>query len=182
MKNILIVLFVLLSFSTCSKSDCADKVCLNGGECIDGTCECNEIWTGSDCSEQLIPRFAVVTNVRVLNYPELNMLGNPWDDNDDPDITFEVFDNSNEIYDYGNFLSNVTPGTVQDFKVDLGDLKMNTRRYYLFHLLDYDFSEGFDKIGEGGLVPLNIDTVNLPDTLFTANGEIAFAIAVEYEW
>ncbi len=42
--------FILALFFVSCKDDCADIVCNNGGVCVDGTCECAEGWTGSDCS------------------------------------------------------------------------------------------------------------------------------------
>lgn len=34
---------------------CDGVVCNNGGVCIDGACVCNEPYTGSDCSQLIIP-------------------------------------------------------------------------------------------------------------------------------
>lgn len=40
-----------LLLSSCKKDDpCEDKVCLNGGACVDGTCVCANGYTGADCS------------------------------------------------------------------------------------------------------------------------------------
>ena len=52
MRGILPLLFVVALFgglSSCQKDACDDTVCLNGGECIDGTCLCPSGFTGVNC-------------------------------------------------------------------------------------------------------------------------------------
>ena len=49
MKNITRSLIVVVLFITSCSDPCEDIICLNGGMCIDGTCDCPEGWTGIDC-------------------------------------------------------------------------------------------------------------------------------------
>ncbi|MBL7805713.1 MAG: hypothetical protein JNL02_18360 [Saprospiraceae bacterium] len=46
------VLFIAGSLS-CKKDKCADQYCLNGGDCVDGTCKCPTGYTGEHCETQI---------------------------------------------------------------------------------------------------------------------------------
>ena len=45
--SLLITLFALAS---CSSDPCEEVNCLNGGICMEGTCDCPPGWAGADCS------------------------------------------------------------------------------------------------------------------------------------
>ena len=53
MSRLLPLLIILaLVFTSCKKEDndpCKDKVCMNGGTCVDGTCVCANGYTGANC-------------------------------------------------------------------------------------------------------------------------------------
>lgn len=61
MKKLLCFLLPLLALvNGCKKETqqqdwCAGVVCNNGGVCIDGACVCNAPYTGTDCSQLVIP-------------------------------------------------------------------------------------------------------------------------------
>lgn len=56
MKNILLIILIFLFVSSCEKAKthqeedlCTNITCLNGGECIDGSCDCAPNYTGESC-------------------------------------------------------------------------------------------------------------------------------------
>lgn len=62
-------LFVLVALASCSSDPCETTNCLNGGICMEGTCDCPPGWAGADCSVydfQYIGRYSsesfVITN------------------------------------------------------------------------------------------------------------------------
>lgn len=64
MKNIIRSLIVVVLFITSCSDPCEDIICLNGGICIDGTCDCPEGWTGIDCGTfdfDYVGRFSIST-------------------------------------------------------------------------------------------------------------------------
>ena len=46
--NALLTIIVFLAFS-CTKDNCQDAICLNGGICNNGTCQCEEGYSGEHC-------------------------------------------------------------------------------------------------------------------------------------
>ncbi|MBA2422488.1 MAG: calcium-binding EGF-like domain-containing protein [Chitinophagales bacterium] len=48
----MIALVTVMFFHSCTKDDCKDVVCLNGGTCVSGTCECPTGYEGSDCTTE----------------------------------------------------------------------------------------------------------------------------------
>lgn len=65
MRNLsltLILLSAVLSLASCKKDPCDDITCLNGGACIDGSCNCPEGYSGAQCET-----FDACFNVVCLN-------------------------------------------------------------------------------------------------------------------
>lgn len=59
-SSILAFIAVLTVFfvNSCTTDACKDVTCLNGGTCIDGTCECADGYEGTDCSTEQRAKFA----------------------------------------------------------------------------------------------------------------------------
>ncbi len=51
MKNLLIFLFLSIFIISCKQDPCEDKICLNSGICIDGTCQCEGGYSGERCQD-----------------------------------------------------------------------------------------------------------------------------------
>lgn len=41
--------FSVVTYTSCNKDECKDVVCLNGGNCVSGTCQCPTGYEGSTC-------------------------------------------------------------------------------------------------------------------------------------
>ncbi len=175
------LVFCILFFISC-KDECSDKECLNGGVCIDGECDCPERWGGDDCSEQIIPTWVRVKNLTLEPFSGVDEFGEPWDaPGDGPDLTFEVTENSAPVvYTHPLFLANVDH-TVQNNFVINGDLLLDPLKFYVFHFYDHDFANGNTFIGTGRIVPVGTFS-NSMDIILAEDGNLAFSIAVEYEW
>ena len=50
MKNLIYLMLTISMLMACVNDSCDNVVCYNGGECIDGTCNCQNGYTGEDCS------------------------------------------------------------------------------------------------------------------------------------
>jgi len=67
----------LLILNGCDNDPCDDVVCMNGGNCISGTCECPEGWIGDFCETQL-PQKLLITKIRVDDFPLTRQNGDSW--------------------------------------------------------------------------------------------------------
>lgn len=84
---ILIAFCVSFVFSACKKDVtetsnteiCDTLVCQNGGQCLDGICECPEGYGGYDCSDLILPDWIELDCVEVFKFDQMNGT-NSWDD------------------------------------------------------------------------------------------------------
>jgi hypothetical protein len=92
MKNsLLIILLTILSFSVTSRKDkqeelCEGVICENGGECINGDCDCPEGYTGPSCGTQITPSRIRIKNILVTKYPNYDSDGTAFDLGSTPDV------------------------------------------------------------------------------------------------
>lgn len=49
--------FSAITYTACSKDDCEDVVCSNGGTCVDGNCACPTGWEGTTCQTKVSAKF-----------------------------------------------------------------------------------------------------------------------------
>jgi len=47
----------VIFFNSCNDDPCKDVTCLNGGTCVDGTCNCAAGYEGTDCSTESRVKF-----------------------------------------------------------------------------------------------------------------------------
>ena len=57
MRHLILVLFVAFFATLQSCDNCRNLDCLNGGECVDGRCECAEGYQGETCQQQERDKF-----------------------------------------------------------------------------------------------------------------------------
>jgi hypothetical protein len=83
MKKIPFLAITLIAFSTlffgCQKDLCDSVVCLNGGTCANGQCNCPTGYTGSDCSIEAMPTSVRINSMTLSNYPMTTTSGGGWD-------------------------------------------------------------------------------------------------------
>ena len=60
--TIILLLSVVLLVNSC-KDSCQDIQCLNGGTCIDGSCNCADGYSGNDCGTNVSANFLGTYNV-----------------------------------------------------------------------------------------------------------------------
>ena len=52
-----------------SNGPCETVICLNGGECLHGTCICEDGFTGESCETALSPEDILITEIKIPHYP-----------------------------------------------------------------------------------------------------------------
>lgn len=58
---------------------CVNVICLNGGICVNGLCNCFEGYSGLDCGVELIFIFVMIINILLNEYLMIILLGGGWD-------------------------------------------------------------------------------------------------------
>ena len=97
----ILLMSILFSLNSCSDKDsCNDLVCINGS-CINSECECNEGYTGINCSDELELSRVIANDIIHLWSPEFDIGSNgqnvTWDvlGGKKADIFLRVYLNSN---------------------------------------------------------------------------------------
>jgi hypothetical protein len=107
--------------ATCFQGICYDScygvVCLNGGICNNGICECAPGFGGADCSAIIDPVFMVVTKIVLQDFPEKNANGGYWDGvNDAPDVLMTIDDEVHATLT--EFVTGILPNCVAPLTFD----------------------------------------------------------------
>ena len=186
MKNLisLFCLFSILLFTDCAKEEdpCADITCQNGGTCINGTCDCPDMYEGPDCSDQKSPQLIKVTKITVTDFPPLDN-GASWDAFDGPDMYVEFTYNGQVVH---------TTGYYEDADSQIDYEYTPTTNLHLFVPEDqynidiYDYDDGItapDWMGGYTFTPYS-DNNGFPTkiTLEEAGANTSFELEIEYQF
>lgn len=100
----------LLAMCIACKNPCASVTC-NNGICIEGTCACDEGWTGNACNEVRVPTQILIERIELVGVPAFDTNGVPYDIGSPPDIELSI--------DIGEVISMSEP------KMDCSDTDIN---------------------------------------------------------
>lgn len=187
MKPVAPLLFciVLMLFSACSKDDsdpCDDKICFNGGVCIDGGCECPVGYSGSDCGTQVVPRSIQITKITVTKFPATEANGGGWDLTSGPDIFVYLTYNGNVLYNPSTFTQNASSSIQYEYIPDSPLLLENPQFQYSISLYDYDDFDADDFMGGINFIPFSIGN-GFPSTVqLDGGGKVAFLLEYSYRF
>ncbi len=145
-KNFLLLAILLFGLgmltTSCLKDPCADITCKNGGECIDGECDCPPEYTGEFCGEENTPSSMTIEKVVLKGYPsgnyDLSSRADPYvyiTDRDGNEIVTSVY--------YSDTYSNNEYTYDSQFPLTLSS---PSKRYNIY-LYDYDPATNDDIIG-----------------------------------
>lgn len=178
--TLLMMSFVLIGLSCKDDDPCDGIVCLNGGNCANGLCNCPEGYSGSDCSIEEAPAAVLIKSIEVIRFPATDNTGAGWDLTSGADLTFSVYTASGStVYEHGYHYEDVTNSTVtwSDLNISLQDPK-NIR--YVISLYDYDaldlddfmggIEANFYQPGAGFPTKITLD----------ANGPVAYEVSLDY--
>ena len=175
-----ILLFVstLLFFFSCNSDSCDNSLCLNGGVCLNGSCDCPDRFTGPDCSEQKTPDKMEIRTIKVTRFPDLND-GSEWDLTDGPDLYFRLLEGESTLAQPMLTVDNAEFTQAYYFFVESIFMK-NVLKEHTLQLRDYDPEDDDDFMGEVKFLPYQF-TNGFPSVItWDDGGPIAFTAEVEY--
>jgi hypothetical protein len=173
---------VLILCTSCNKDECENTVCINGGVCVNGDCDCPDGYEGPSCADQETPIRMRIHSITVTKFPAYDN-GSNWDIGDGPDIFFQVFDGNTLIDESAIYFEDADPSQdylFSDLNIGITDVLGN----HAIQLLDYD--DGItadDWMGGIEFVPYWSNTNGFPTIIeLDAGGGVAFRVGVSYVW
>ncbi|MBL4716786.1 MAG: hypothetical protein JKX95_09140 [Bacteroidia bacterium] len=166
----------------CSEVDdpCATITCVNG-TCVNGVCDCDEGYKGADCSDQITPTKIKITGVKVTAFPSTKSSGSNWDSFDGPDIYFEIYNGTTELYSSG-YLEDADATQDYTFTVSSIDITDVTAEHTIY-LYDYDSGLGDDYMGGYYFTPYSGSTNGFPTSVsIGSSSDVLFELTYSYVW
>lgn len=180
MKRVFTLLILSLMLFSCKKdaSDLCEGVsCKNGGNCVNGDCNCPVQWTGPDCSQQKTPNGLILLSITVTDFPPTDN-GAGWDLTSGPDVYVEISLN-NQVVFTSNYMTNASAGVV----IPANFVLPNVTGAYTIRVYDHDDLDPDDFMGaiQGTLYNSTNGFPN-PLNLSCAGCTVGFSVPVAYTW
>lgn len=185
MKIFTFTLMLSAMLFACQKDDpapdpCANIICINGGFCANGECNCPPAYTGSNCSLEKTPTSITITRITITKWPPTDANGAGWDIFDGPDLIVIVEAAGQQIYVSNTFHEDAVQGQQYSFNT-LIRLDKPTVDHEI-SLFDYD--DGIttnDYMGGIGFYPYRIGE-GFPAERALDVGGVSFKLQLTYSF
>jgi len=193
-KTFYILIIILLTFG-CKKDPCESVICVNGGDCLNGSCYCPTGYYGSDCSQQFTPNIIIIDSLVVTNFPFYDSSNLYWDEATDtfPDLFPEIILYSGTDTAYWSYRINFNSDTNKNHTFTpfdepedvVYDFTKPTNKYR-FNLWDYDNSSSIgdytdDLMGQIDFTPYNSSN-KFPSVIRLDSAGLSTDIYISYIW
>ena len=184
MKNLLLILaLAILGTAGCKDKQeqlCEGIICENGGECINGDCDCLEGYEGPSCESQTTPNRITVTSITIAEFPLFDN-GSSWDVSSAADLKVVVYRGRTVIHSQLSVFKNTTgEENYRYVPATPIDITSPTDRHAI-SLFDEDSFDADDFMGGVEFSPY-FNTNDFPSTLRVAAGGVSFILEVKYVW
>ena len=168
----------LMTISSCTKDLCEHASCLNGGECIDGSCNCTEQFTGQFCAEQNTPDKIRIRTIQLTRFPGMNN-GIGWDEKDGPDLYFRLYEGDTPLAQ--PIISFDNADDTQDYFFFIEDIDVrNVFATHRLELRDYDPTDADDIMGEVSFTLYDSENEFPKSMILDNGGDVAYFVELEY--
>lgn len=176
--TLMILSFMLFSCKKDASDLCEGVSCKNGGNCVNGDCNCPVQWTGPDCSQQKTPTNLILNSITVSSFPPTDANGAGWDLTSGPDVYITISLN-NQVLHTSGYVVNASQGVGFQTNFILPDVT----GIYTIRAYDYDDFDADDSMG-GIQTSLYSSTNGFPNTLNIDCGScvVSFSVPVSYTW
>ncbi len=181
-------LFISIVFYGCKNEPdpCENLLCLNGGNCVDGLCDCPTGYGGLQCETELTPTKVLITKIVLTKFPSFDPSGGEWDPDDHtgPDLYIRIVKGKTEIYKSTKKIWDVKLN--QEYTFDLSsspvELTSITSKHKI-QLWDFEDYNNDDFMGEYEFIPFHSGE-NFPDKYDLGDhwSEVGYTVHVEYEF
>lgn len=164
----ILVVGAAMALHSCTQQSCETITCHNGGECVDGKCNCTERYKGEFCFEQKQPTAIIINKVVVKDFAHPTIYP-PYDNLDfderyggpGPDLAIRISQSTGFIFGSFEFYvdgsQNTTYTFTQGFPVRLEALDEDHR----LDLVDQDEGSLYDNVAKIYFDPLDA-SINFP--------------------
>lgn len=180
--TLLLVVFLAAGCDKDSSDPCEGVTCLNGGVCLDGSCDCPDGYTGTNCTTELVPTTIFVESLTVTRFPAVDDSGGQWDSApffENPDLKLVIQRNGTTFYESSQVFDDATSGlnyVFSNLNIQLTNPSVST---YALLLVDDDtstdeFMGGFEGVfwATGSGFPL--------ERTLDVNTNVAFDLKLRY--
>ena len=186
-KALMFAFLSLFLMPSCSDDDdsepqdpCEGVVCENGGDCVNGECDCPVNYEGPSCANEKTPVNMFFTSITITRFPQFASDGGNWDPFDGPDIYIKVFDQNENVIHTSGYFEDVSQNSDPTFDVQISISDPQDR--YIIRLYEYDDFDSDDYMGGVEFTPYRRGQ-EFPNRLFLdANGNAAFEVETSYNW
>ena len=100
MKNLIALFILIAAISTSCSDDCKQNDCSYHGYCLDGSCNCEEGYSGESCQISIAPVSVNLNEISIVSFPVSNN-GESWDPiglEGKPDVYFKLYQGEKMLY------------------------------------------------------------------------------------
>lgn len=185
MKHLFLFSMLCLSVFACKKDTvdiqndlCKGIICNNGGNCVNGNCNCPPQWTGTDCTQQKTPTNLAIKFITVNQFPANDPNGGSWDLGSGADMYVVIKSGTTVLYT-SSYFDNVIGSATFITNFNLPSVTGN----YSIEIFDYDTLDADDYIG-GVQGTIYTSANGFPSTLgFTCGAcTVGYSLSLGYTW
>lgn len=205
--NLLVLVAVLTGFSACNNDPCEDKVCLNGGNCVEGICncptgftgpscetivcfnggvasqgfcQCPTGFTGTNCQTARQPISITVSRIELLAYPATDN-GAGWDLTSGPDIFLGLSRGGSSVWQSNQQADDASPGQTYIYTPTPALVITNLAASQTFDIWDYDPTDSDDYMAGIVFTPNSVIT-NFPNQIVLETSAARLRLTVTYNF
>ena len=175
---LIISMSMIIFMTSCNTDPCENSLCLNGGLCVDGSCDCPDQFEGRSCADQRTPDKVNIRTIQVTRFPGFNHDAE-WDTGNGPDLYFRLYEGDDPLAQPLIAMEDADATLDYHFFIDFISMR-KVMEEHTIQLRDYDPDDADDFMGEVKFVPYHM-TNGFPSVIVIDDGgPVAFTLEVEY--